>query len=85
MDTWNDLEAGERKQVNQLHDLQMFGKDMARPLEKNSVILQSHRQYHVKRYGQQRAQQCCGGSKQAAPIVNALVKTYSSCVEHPIQ
>ena len=25
MDTWNDWEAGERKQLNQFHDLQMFG------------------------------------------------------------
>ena len=34
IDTCNDWEAGERKQLNQSHDLQMFGKDMSRPLEK---------------------------------------------------
>ena len=39
MDTWNDWEAGERKQLNQFHDLQMFGKDMTRPLKENAVIL----------------------------------------------
>ena len=39
----------------------------------------------MKRDGQRRAQQCCDGSKQAAPILHALAKTYSSCVEHPIQ
>ena len=48
MDTWNDWEAGERKQLNQFHNLQMFGKDITRPLEENAVILQSHWQYHVK-------------------------------------
>ena len=33
MDTWNVWEAGERKQLNQFHALQMFGEHMARPLE----------------------------------------------------
>ena len=70
MDTWNDWKAGEQKQLNQFHDLQMFGENMARPLEENAVILQSHWQYHVKRDGQQRARQCCDGSKRAAPITN---------------
>ena len=55
MDTWNDWEAGERKQLNQFQDLQMFGKDMARPLEENAVILRSHWQYYVERDGQRRA------------------------------
>ena len=48
MNTWNDWEAGERKQLNQSHDLQMFGHHMARPLEENVVILCLHKQYHVK-------------------------------------
>ena len=39
MDTWNNWEAGERKQLNQFHDLQMFGENMTRPLEENAVIL----------------------------------------------
>ena len=85
MDTWNDWEAGEQKQLNQFHDLQMFGHHMARPLEGNAVILRLHWQYHVKRDGQRRARQCCDGSKRAAPILHALAKTYSSCVEHPFQ
>ena len=85
MDIWNNWEAGERKQLNRFHDLQMFGEDMARPLEENAVILRLHWQYHVKRDGQQRAQQCCNGSKRAAPILYEFAKTYSSCVEHLIQ
>ena len=55
MDTWNDWEADERKQLNQFHDLQMFGEDMARPLEENTIIPRLHWQYHVKRDGQRRA------------------------------
>ena len=39
MDTRNDWEAGERKQLNQFNDLQMFGDSMARPLGENAVIL----------------------------------------------
>ena len=39
MDTWNDWEAGERKQLNQFHDLQMFVEDMTRPLKGDAVIL----------------------------------------------
>ena len=33
MDSWNDWETGERKQLNQFNDLQIFGEDMMRPLE----------------------------------------------------
>ena len=63
MDTWSDWEAGERKQLNQFHDLQIFGKDIERPLEENAVILRSHWQYHVKKDEQRRARQSCNGSK----------------------
>ena len=46
MDTWNDWEAGEHKQLNQFHDLQMYRKDMTHPLEENAVILRPHWQYY---------------------------------------
>ena len=39
METWNDWEAVERKQLNQFHNLQMFGEHMARSLEENAIIL----------------------------------------------
>ena len=39
MDTWNDWELVEHKQLNQFNDLQMFGIDMVRPLKENAVIL----------------------------------------------
>ena len=37
--TWKDWEASERKQLNQLHGLQMFGQPNFYPNEKNAVIL----------------------------------------------
>ena len=42
MDTWNNWESSKQKELNQFHDLQMFGEDIARPLEENIVVLQSH-------------------------------------------
>ena len=58
---------------------------MARPLEENIVILQTHWHCHANWDGHKKAQQCCNGSKRAAPILHALTKVSSSCVEHPIQ
>ena len=54
------------------------------PTVANTVILQSHWQYHVKLDGQRQAQQCYDTSKRAAPILHALAKIYSLCVEYPI-
>ena len=42
MDTWNQWQAGERKQLDQFNDLQMFSDDMVCPLEENAVILRLH-------------------------------------------
>ena len=84
MDTWDEWVASERKQLNQFYNLQMFGKYILCPTKDNTVILRSHCQYHVKRDSQRYARQCCNGSKRAAPILHALAKTYSSCVEHLI-
>ena len=42
IDTWDEWVAGERKQLNQFYDLQMFGKSILRPTKDNAVILQSH-------------------------------------------
>jgi len=85
LDTWNDWEAGERKQLTQFHDLQMFGAPVMMPKDRKTIILRPHWQYHIKRDGTRRARLCCNGSKQAAPLLHALSLTYSSCVEHPVQ
>ena len=52
MDTWKDWYAGEKKELNLIQNLQMFGPSIERPHEENAVILRSHWQYHVKRDGQ---------------------------------
>ena len=54
-------------------------------LPKNAVILWPHWNYVVKRSGVRRSRQCCNGSKFAAPLLHAMVSTWSSCVELPIQ
>lgn len=85
LSTWAEWKAGESKQLDQMHALEMYGEPIDRPLDRNAIILRPHWQYHIKRCGTRRARQCCNGSKQAAPILHALAMTYSSCVEHPIQ
>jgi hypothetical protein len=52
--TWNEWEAGERKQLNQFCDLQMFGEPILPPKEKDTIILRPHWQYHIKRDGTRR-------------------------------
>ena len=42
MNTWKVWYAGEKKQLNQFHDLQMFGPSIERPLEENAIKLRSH-------------------------------------------
>ena len=85
LSTWNEWETGERKQLNQFEELQMFGEPIIPPNDPNAIILRPHWQYHIKRDGTRRARQCCNGSKYAAPLLHAIAMTYSSCVEHPIQ
>jgi hypothetical protein len=85
LSTWNEWEAGERKQLKQFNDLQMFGEPILPPTSNGAIILRPHWQYHIKRDGTRRARLCCNGSKFAAPMLHAIAMTYSSCVEHPIQ
>ena len=61
----------------------MYGTPINRP--KDAIVLRPHWQYHIKMCGTRQVQQCCDGSKHAAPMLHALASTYSSCVEHPIQ
>jgi hypothetical protein len=83
LDNWSDWRDGERKQLDQFHELEMFGRPVYRP--PNSILLRPHWQYSVRRNGDRRSRNCCDGSKRAAPLLHALAKTYSSCVEQPIQ
>jgi hypothetical protein len=63
--------------------LGMYGPPTTRP--PNAIVLRRHWQYHIKRYGTRRSRNCCDGSPTAAPMLHALAKTYSSCVDQPIQ
>ena len=51
----------------------------------NAIIIRPHWQYAVKCDGQRRSQQCCDGSKRAAPRLHALAQTYSACVVKHVQ
>ena len=75
LSTWRDWEYGERKQLNQFLDLQMYGEPIVRPTDRNAIILRPHWQYHVKRCGTRRARQCCDGSKRADFLLHALALT----------
>ena len=54
-------------------------------LPRNTVILQPHWNYVVKRSRVRQSRQCYNGSKIAAPLLHAMVSTWSSCLELPIQ
>ena len=61
----------------------MYGQPI--PLPQNCVLLRPHWQYHVKRSGVRRSRQCADGSKRSAPILHAIVDSYSACVNQPVQ
>lgn len=83
LDTWPLWQAGERKQLDQFHNLRMYGDPVDRP--QGAIILRQHWQYHIKRDGTRRARNCCDGSPRAAPVLHRFATTYSSCVEQPVQ
>ena len=81
--TWPDWLQGERKQLDQMDTLGMYGKPVPRP--PGAIVLRPHWQYHIKRNGTRRSRNCCDGSPRAAPLLHKVVSTYNSCVEQPIQ
>ena len=81
--TWNEWQAGERKQLNQFDCQGLFGSPVTKP--PGAIVLRPHWQYSIKRDGTRRSRNCCDGSPRAAPILHGLISTYSSCVEQPIQ
>jgi hypothetical protein len=83
LDTWPLWRAGEHKQLDHFHKLQMYGPPTARP--PNAVVLRPHWQYSIKRDGTRRSRNCCDGSPRSAPALHGIASTYSSCVEQPVQ
>eukprot|EP00980_Cylindrotheca_fusiformis_P004426 scaffold946_cov73-Cylindrotheca_fusiformis.AAC.1 len=61
----------------------MYGAPVSPP--KDAIVLRQHWQYQIKRDGTRRARNCCDGSPRAAPALHRFAKSYSSCVEQPIQ
>ena len=83
---WNEWKKDEHKQLEQFHDQKMFGSAIDPvTLPKDAIILRPHWNYVVKKSGVRRSRQCCNGSKFATPLLHAMVSTWSSCVELPIQ
>lgn len=83
LDTWQEWRAGEHKQLDQFHALNMYGPPMPRP--PNAIVLCQHWNYKVKTDGTQRPHNCCDRSKRAAPTLHKHVSAYSSCVMQPVQ
>ena len=83
LSTWPEWQKGERKQLDRMESLGMYGPPVQRP--RDSILLRLHWQYHVKRDGTRRSHNCCDGSPRAAPILHKMAATYSSCVAQPIQ
>ena len=83
LENWPQWLASKLKQLDQFHDLEMCGEPC--PLPPNGVLLCSHWQCQVHHSGERQLRQCCDGSKRAAPMLHAIAKTCSSCVEQPVQ
>ena len=83
LDNWDEWLTAERKQLNQFHELDMYGQ--ATKLPPKGILLRPHWQYVIRKTGERRSRNCCDGSKRAAPLLHAIASTYSSCVEQPIQ
>jgi hypothetical protein len=82
LDTWPQWRAGETTQLDQFHELGMFGSPCFAPSD--AVVLSSHWQYRIKTSGKRRSRNCCDGSPRAAPKLHAMADTYASCVEQPV-
>jgi hypothetical protein len=82
LDTWPLWHKNEVKQLDQFHELGMYGPPCYPP--KDAILLSSHWQYRIKLCGKRRSRNCCDGSPRAAPKLHALAETYASCVEQPI-
>jgi hypothetical protein len=81
LSTWPLWKEAEIKQLDQFHDLGMYGQPCKRP--PGAIVLPPHWQYRVKTNGTRRSRNCCDGSPRAAPALHRLAQTYASCIEQP--
>ena len=83
LSTWDEWQAGERKQLNQFDRQGLYGAPVSKP--PGAIVVHPHWQYSIKQDGTRHPQNCCDVTPRAAPILHGLISTYSSCVEQPIQ
>ena len=80
--TWELWHENETDQIDQMHELGMFGDPCSLPPD--GIALRFHWTYRIKTNGKRRSRVCCDGSPRAAPAVHSNTDTYASCLEHPI-
>jgi hypothetical protein len=81
LSTWPLWKEAEIKQLDQFHDLGMYGQPCKLP--HGAIVLPPHWHYQVKTNGTCWSQNCCDGSPRAAPALHRLAQTYASCIEQP--
>ena len=86
LSTWNEWNKGKHKQLDQFYDQKIFSDSIDYiTLPKNAGILRPHWNYIVKRSRMRQSRQCCNRSNFSAPLLHAMVSTWSSYAELPIQ
>ena len=64
---WDEWEQGEINQLNQIHNLWIFGEPLDIP--NNTILLIPQWKYSIKRNGNRRSRQYCDVSKRAAHMM----------------
>jgi hypothetical protein len=82
LDTWPQWHASKQTQLDQFHELGMYGKPCYSP--PGAITLSPHWQYRIKISGKRHSRNCCDGSPRAAPKLHALAETYASCMEETV-
>ena len=80
--TWNLWDAAMTRQLNQFHDLRMFGTPCQPP--SNAIILRPQWAHKIKQDGTRRSRLCGDGSKRAVPQLYEDQDNSSSCLDQPI-
>jgi hypothetical protein len=74
--------AAEKKQLDQFHNIEMFGPPVDPP--RNATVLGPQWTSRIKTNGTRRSQLCADGSKRAAPHLYHSTDTFASSLEQPM-
>ena len=80
---WDEWQLAKFRQFDRFGKLEMYGQPIL--ILRICVLLRPHWQYHVKRCRLCRSRQYADSSKRLAPILYAIVNSYSACVNQPAQ